>query len=202
MAVAPAAPLLSTTTPTTSSSWRERQRKSRRCSGQPHVPMRARAAAAQIGADAPVVLPVAATGSTEITTSTGGAALAPRIGTMVTARSKPLLGASISAVGGYPHQDQLRQVDRGHEGTATGLPHLGSSSVQRHRLLRGSTGAGCPHCCSPARDAVFAFPEADCQGGLGRHRYDPHRQRPCPQDHTAGTSQGMGKPGLQVRWGY
>jgi hypothetical protein len=59
--------------------------------------------------------------------------------------------------------------------------------------------ARCPHCCSPARDAVFTFPEAECQGCLGRHRCDLHRQRRCPQDHTAGTSQGVGEPGLQAR---
>jgi hypothetical protein len=59
--------------------------------------------------------------------------------------------------------------------------------------------ARCPHCCSPARDAVFAFPEAYCQGSLERHRCDPHRQRPCPQDHTVGTSQGVREPGLQAR---
>jgi hypothetical protein len=70
----------------------------------------------------------------------------------------------------YPHQDQLRQVGRGDEGTAPCAAHVGSSSVRRHRLLRGSTGDGCPHCCSPARDAVLAFQEAGCQGGLGRHR--------------------------------
>jgi hypothetical protein len=62
-----------------------------------------------------------------------------------------------------------------------------------------------------ALDAVFAFPEASCQrcsfrfrrSGLprkhGTHRCDPHRQRPCPQDHTAGTSQGVREPGLQAR---
>jgi hypothetical protein len=27
----------------------------------------------------------------------------------------------------------------------------------RRRLLRGSTGVGCPHCCSPVRDAALAF---------------------------------------------
>jgi hypothetical protein len=32
---------------------------------------------------------------------------------------------------------------------------VGSSSVRRRRLLRGLTDAGCPHCCSPARDAVL-----------------------------------------------
>jgi hypothetical protein len=99
----------------------------------------------------------------------------------------------------YPHQDQLRRVGRGDEGTAPGAAHVGSSSVRRCRLLRGSTGAGCPHCCSPARDAVLAFQEADCQGGLGRHHCGTHRQRPRPQDHAAGTSQGVGEPSLQAR---
>jgi hypothetical protein len=46
--------------------------------------------------------PDAAVGSTKIVTSTGGVALPPRIGTMVTARSKPLPGTSVSAVGGLP----------------------------------------------------------------------------------------------------
>jgi hypothetical protein len=49
----------------------------------------------------------------------------------------------------YPHQDQLRRVGHGDEGTAPGAAHVGSSSVRRRRLLQGSTGAGCPHCCSP-----------------------------------------------------
>jgi hypothetical protein len=57
--------------------------------------------------------------------------------------------------------------------------------------------AGCPHYCSPTRDAGLAFSEADCQGGLRRHRYDLHRQRPCPQDHTADTSQGVRESGLK-----
>jgi hypothetical protein len=57
----------------------------------------------------------------------------------------------------YPHQDQLRRVSHGDEGTAPGATHVGSSSVRRRRLLRGSTGAGCPHCYSPVRDAVLAF---------------------------------------------
>ena len=51
-AVELAALLLSTTTPTTSSGWRGKQRESRRHSGQPRIPMRARVATAQIGADA------------------------------------------------------------------------------------------------------------------------------------------------------
>jgi hypothetical protein len=76
----------------------------------------------------------------------------------------------------YPHQDRLRRVGHNDEDTAPGLPHVGSSSVRRRRLLRVSTGAGCTHCCSPTRDAFFALPEADCQGGLGRHRCDPRRQ--------------------------
>jgi hypothetical protein len=158
---------------------------------------RAHAAAAQTGVDAPTVLPAAATESTQIAASTG---------TMVAA-SVPWSPHGLGHCQGhrsrrwvaYPHQDQLRRVGRGDEGTAPGSPHVRSSSLRRRRLPRGSAGAGCPHCCSPARDAVFAFPEADCQGGLGRHRYDPHQQRSCPQDHTIDTSQGVGEPGLQAR---
>jgi hypothetical protein len=123
----------------------------------------------------------------------------PRIGTMVTVGSRSLSGTSVPAVGGLPSPSQLRRVGRDDEGTTAGSPHVGSSSVRRRRLLRGSTGAGCPHWCSPIRDAVFAFPEADYQGGLRRHRCDPHRQRLCPQDHTASTLQGVGEPGLQAR---
>jgi hypothetical protein len=220
-AVEPTALLLSTTTLTKSSGWQGKQRESRRHSGQPRIPMGAHVAAAQIGTAAPTalrarahaaaaqlvldtltVLPAAATESSEIAASTGGATLLPRIGTMVPwSPHGPghCQGHRSRRWVAYPHQDQLRRVGRGDEGTALGSPHVGSSSVRRRRLSRGSTGAGCPHCCSPARDAVFAFPEADCQGGLGRHRCDPHRQRPCPQDHNAGTSQGVGEPGLQAR---
>ena len=116
-----AALLLSTTTPTKSSGWRGKQRESRQHSGQPRIPMGARVAAAQIGADAPTtlrarahamtaktdvdtpaVLPAAATESMEIAASTGGAALPPRIGTMVTVGSRPLSGTSVPAVGGLP----------------------------------------------------------------------------------------------------
>jgi hypothetical protein len=46
---------------------------------------RAHAAAAQTGLDTPAVFPAAATESTEIAASTGGATLPPRIGTMVAA---------------------------------------------------------------------------------------------------------------------
>jgi hypothetical protein len=60
------------------------------------------AAAAQMGADAPTVLLVAAAGSTEIAASTGGAALPRRIGTMVTVGSRPLSGTPVPAVGGLP----------------------------------------------------------------------------------------------------
>jgi hypothetical protein len=51
-------------------------------------------AAAQTGADA------SAAGSTEIATFTGGAALPPRTGTMVTMGSRPLSGTSVLAAGG------------------------------------------------------------------------------------------------------
>jgi hypothetical protein len=54
------------------------------------------AAAAQTVADVP------AAGSTEIVAFTGGAALPPRTGTMVTAGSKPLSGMSVPMVGGLP----------------------------------------------------------------------------------------------------
>jgi hypothetical protein len=55
------------------------------------------------------------------------------------------------------------------------IVHVGSSSIRRRRLLRGSTGAGCPHCCSSVQDVVLAFQEVDCQGGLRRHHYGMHR---------------------------
>jgi hypothetical protein len=118
-AVELAALLLSTTTPTKSSGWRGKQRESRRHSGQPRIPMGARVATAQIGADAltalwarahaaaaqtsvdtPAVLPAAVTESTETAASTGGAALPPRIGT--TAWPRPLSGTSVPTVGGLP----------------------------------------------------------------------------------------------------
>jgi hypothetical protein len=52
------------------------------------------AAAAQTGADAPTA------GLMEIATITGGVALPPRTGTMVTMGSRPLSGTSVPAVGG------------------------------------------------------------------------------------------------------
>jgi hypothetical protein len=55
-----------------------------------------------MGADAPTVLPMAMTGSTEIAASTGGAALPPRIGTMVIVGSRPLSGTSVPTLGGLP----------------------------------------------------------------------------------------------------
>jgi hypothetical protein len=54
------------------------------------------AAAAQTGADVP------AAGLTEIATFTGGVALPPRTGNMLTMGSKPLLGMSVPAAGGLP----------------------------------------------------------------------------------------------------
>jgi hypothetical protein len=51
---------------------------------------------AQTGVDAP------AAGLTKITAFTGGAALPPRTGTMVTIGSRPLSGTSVPAVGGLP----------------------------------------------------------------------------------------------------
>jgi hypothetical protein len=53
-------------------------------------------AAAQTGADEP------AAGLTEIVAFTGGVALPPQTGTMVTMGSRPLSGTSIPAVGGLP----------------------------------------------------------------------------------------------------
>ena len=99
----------------------------------------------------------------------------------------------------YSHQDQLGQVGYGDEDKDPGARHVGGSSVRRHRLRRGLVSAGCPHRCSPARDVVLAFQEADCQGGLGRHRCGTHWQRPRSQVHTTGASQGVGEPGLQAR---
>jgi hypothetical protein len=43
-----------------------------------------------------------AVGLTEIAAFTGGVALPPRTGTMVTMGSRPLSGTSVSAVGGLP----------------------------------------------------------------------------------------------------
>jgi hypothetical protein len=54
------------------------------------------AAAAQTGADAPTA------GLTEIAAFTGGAALPPRTGTMVTMGSRPLSGTSVPAAVGLP----------------------------------------------------------------------------------------------------
>jgi hypothetical protein len=54
------------------------------------------AVAAQTGADA------STTGSTEIAAFTGGAALRPWIGTIVTMGSRPLLGTSVLALGDLP----------------------------------------------------------------------------------------------------
>src|SRR6266540_1788577 len=115
-AVAPAA--LPTAELPWSPSWRGKQRESGRSSGQPRTPMGAVAAAqtgadaptalqagartaaalpaaAQTGADAPAALPAAAAGPTEIAAFTGGAALPPRTGTMVTAGSRPLSGTLV-----------------------------------------------------------------------------------------------------------
>jgi hypothetical protein len=156
------------------------------------------AATGQTGADVPAVLPAMVARSTEITTFIFGAALPPRIDTTVTAGSRPLSGTSVPGVDGIP-SPRLCRVGRSDEGMTPGSPHVGSSLVRRRRLLQGSSAAGCSHYCSPARDVVFAFPKADYQGGLGRHCCDLHWQRPCPQDHTADTSQGVGEPDLQAR---
>jgi hypothetical protein len=57
---------------------------------------REQAAAAQTGADTP------AAGLTETAAFTGGAALPPRTGTMVTMGSRPLSGTPVPAAGGLP----------------------------------------------------------------------------------------------------
>jgi hypothetical protein len=106
-----------------SSSWQGRQRGSRRRSGQLRTP-RGAVAAALTSADAPVALQaggggrtvdvsptaaaaqigvdVLAAGLTEIVAFTGGVALPPRTGTMVTMGSRPLSGTSVPAAGGQP----------------------------------------------------------------------------------------------------
>jgi hypothetical protein len=118
---APTALFLSTMTETTTSSWQGRQRGSRRRSGQPCT-ARGAVAATLTGADAPAALragarveamflmaavaqideDASAVGLTEIAAFTGGAALPPRIGTMVTMGSRPLSGTSVPAAGGLP----------------------------------------------------------------------------------------------------
>jgi hypothetical protein len=119
--VAPAALFLPMTTEITSSSWQGRQRGSKRHSGQPRTPRGAVAAiltsvdapaALQAGARAAAVSPMAAAaqtdadvptaGLTEIAAFTGGAAPAPRTGTMITMGSRPLSGTSVPAAGGLP----------------------------------------------------------------------------------------------------
>jgi hypothetical protein len=97
------------------------QCRSRRRSGQPRTP-RGAVAAALTGANAPAALwaggraasvsPTAAvaqtgagapaSGLTEIVAFTGGAALPPRTGTMVTMGSRPLSETSVPAAGGLP----------------------------------------------------------------------------------------------------
>jgi hypothetical protein len=106
-------------TETTSSSWKGRQRGSRRRSGQLRTP-RGAVVASLTGADAPTVLraearvaavsPTAAAaqtgadmptaGLTEIAAFTCGVALSPRTGIMVTMGSRPLSGTSVPAAGG------------------------------------------------------------------------------------------------------
>jgi hypothetical protein len=110
-AVASAALPLPTMTPTWNSSRRGKQRESGRRSGQPITPTGA-VAAAQTGLDesaallagtrAAAALLAAAAGSTEIADLTGGAALPPRTGAMVTTGSRWLSGTLAPAVGGLP----------------------------------------------------------------------------------------------------
>jgi hypothetical protein len=69
------------------------------------------AVVAQTGVDA------SAAGLTKIATFISGVTLSPWIGTIVTMGSRPLSGTSVPAAGGYPHQDQLRRVGHGDEGT-------------------------------------------------------------------------------------
>jgi hypothetical protein len=155
VAVEPAALLLSTTTPTKSSGWRGKQRESRRHSGQPRIPMGVRVAAAQIGADAPTALRARAH-AVVVQTGVDTPAVLPTTATSPSRRrSQPLQAARLSLPRSvpwspcgpghcqghqsrrwvaYPHQDQLRRVGRGDEGTAPGSPHVGSSSIRRRRL--------------------------------------------------------------------
>jgi hypothetical protein len=102
------------------------------------------AAVAQTIVDAPTA------GSIEIMSFTGDAALPPRIGNMVTGDPDHCQGCRSRRCMAYPHQDQLCRVGRGDEDTAPGVAHVESSLVRRCQLLRGSTGAGCPHCYRPA----------------------------------------------------
>jgi hypothetical protein len=108
-------------TETTSSSWRGRQRGSRRRSGQPNTP-RGAVAAALMGTDTPAAFwegahaaavsstavaaqtgaDVPTAGLTEIMAFTGGATLPPWIGTMVTMGSRSLSGTPVPAAGGLP----------------------------------------------------------------------------------------------------
>jgi hypothetical protein len=163
-------------TETTSSSWQGRQRGSKRCSGQPRTPKGAVAAvltsadapaALYLGARAAAVSPMAAAaqtgadvpaaGLTEIAAFTGGALSRP--GQVPWSPWDPghCQGCRSQRWVAYPHEDQLRRVGHGDEGTAPGVAHVGGSLIRRHRLLRGSMGAGCPHCCSPVRDTILAF---------------------------------------------
>jgi hypothetical protein len=87
------------------------------------------AAAAQTGADAPTA------GLMEIAAFIGGVALPPRTGIMVTMRSSHCRGRRSRRRVVYLHQDQLRRVGCGDEGTTPGAAHVGSSSVRRRRLL-------------------------------------------------------------------
>jgi hypothetical protein len=64
----------------------------------------------------------------EIVAFTGGVALRPWTGTMVTVGSKSLSGTSVPTLVAYPYQDQLHRVGRGDEDTAPGAAHVGSSS--------------------------------------------------------------------------
>jgi hypothetical protein len=60
------------------------------------APLGGTVAVAQTGADA------RAAGSTEIVAFTGGVALSPQTGTMITTGSRPLSGTSVPVVGGLP----------------------------------------------------------------------------------------------------
>jgi hypothetical protein len=93
------------------------------------VAMSPTAMAAQTGADTPT------TGLTEIAAFTGGVTLPPWISTMVTMGSRPLSGMSSRRRVACPHQDQLRRVGHGVEGTTLGAAHVGDSSIRRRRLL-------------------------------------------------------------------
>jgi hypothetical protein len=89
----------------------------------------------QAGARAAAVSLTAAAGLTEIAVFTGSAALPP--GQVPWSPWDPghCQGRRSRRRVAYPHQDQLRRVGRGDEGTTPGAAHVGDSSIRRRRLL-------------------------------------------------------------------